>query len=103
MSDLSSQNQGLDLRMVDDPGVRQALRSMQQHFSEKLKAQQAQIDAMLDLLIEKNFTSLGELKREVAKIQQNAQRAERLHQALFAPPSTTAPPAPAPGMHAAVK
>ena len=61
MSDLSSQTQALDLRLVDDPGVRQALRSMYQQMLDKIAHQQLAIDAMLEMLIEKNFTSVGEL------------------------------------------
>lgn len=103
MSELSSQSQGLDLRMVDDPGVRQVLRQIHQQLVEKVNRQQLQIDALLDLLVEKNVTSLGELKREIVKLQQSPQRGERLHQALFAPAPAAPHPAPAPGMHAVLR
>jgi hypothetical protein len=94
---------GLDLRLVDDPGVRQALRSFQQHIMEILKQQQTEMDALLDLLMEKNITSLGEFKRQLMKLQQNAQRSERIHSVLTATSHPTVGAAPAPGMHGSAK
>ncbi len=103
MSEMPTHGQGPDFRMVDDPGVRQALRSMHQQLTEMLHRQQEQIDALMDLLVEKNFTSFGELKRQLVRIQQNAQRSERIHQALSAPASNVPAVAPAPGMRAALR
>lgn len=102
MSD-PSRPDGLDLRLIDDPGVRQALRSFHQQVMDALKQQQMEVDALLDLLMEKNVTSLGEFKRQLMKLQQNAQRSERIHSVLTATTHPTVAAAPAPGTHGAIR
>lgn len=102
MSD-PSRPDGLDLRLIDDPGVRQALRSFHQQVMDALKQQQMEVDALLDLLMEKNVTSLGEFKRQLMKLQQNAQRSERIHSVLTATTHPMVAAAPAPGMHGAIR
>lgn len=102
MADTSLRTESLDLRLVDDPGVRQALRAMHQQLLEALHRQQMQIDALVDLLVEKNLTSLGELKRQMLKMQQNVQRSERIHTAMYGGSPPGPANAPAPGMHATV-
>jgi hypothetical protein len=103
MADTSLRNDGLDLRMVDDPGVRQALRALHQQVIDALNKQQQQIDALVDLLVEKNLTSLGELKRQMLKMQQNLHRSERIHTAMAGTAGVPTAAAPPPGMHAVVR
>jgi hypothetical protein len=72
----------LDLARIDDPEVRRALRSLQQEFTGKLAQMQIQIDAMVQLMVDKHIGSLGEFRREVAKLQQDHGKLDRLHGAM---------------------
>jgi hypothetical protein len=76
----------VDVSTIPDPDVRRALRQIQTDYQTQLTQQRAEIDAILEVLLEKHTTSLGELKRHVAKVQQQQQqgsRSGRLHDALW--------------------
>ena len=77
----------VDVSVVQDPDARRVLRAIQQEYSTALTHQRAEIDAILDVLLEKHITSVGELRRHVTRQQQNPQpgggRAGRLHEALW--------------------
>lgn len=89
MSDPIPHADGLDLTHIDDPHVRRALRTLQQQMSETLARQQLEIDAIIEVLLEHHLTSLGEFKRQLLRLQQDASRGQRLHNALAA---TQTPP-----------
>ena len=72
----------LDLARIDDPEVRRALRSLQAEFAGKIAQMQLQVDAMVQLLVDKHIGSLGEFRREVAKLQQDHGKLDRLHGAM---------------------
>ncbi len=77
----------LDLARIDDPEVRRALRALQTEFAGKLTQMQVQVDAMVQLLVDKHIGTLGEFRREVAKLQQDHGKLERLHGAMSGTPS----------------
>jgi hypothetical protein len=87
----------VDVSAVADPEVRRALRAMQQEYQTALAHQRAEIDAILEVLLEKHVTSVGELRRHVARMQQQQQthgsRAGRLHEALWGNGAAAAHPA----------
>jgi hypothetical protein len=88
----------VDVSVVEDPDARRVLRAIQQEYGTALARQQAEIDAILEVLLEKHVTSVGELRRHVARHQQHQSgggRAGRLHDALWgaagAAPNPTPP------------
>jgi Arc/MetJ-type ribon-helix-helix transcriptional regulator len=81
----------LELSYVHEPDVRRALRAMQQQMTETLARQQTEIDAILEVLLEKHLTSLGEFKRKLVMLQQDAARSQRIHGAI-ASAGAPAPP-----------
>lgn len=91
----------VDVSTIPDPDVRRVLRHIQQDYQTQLAHQRAEIDAILEVLLEKHLTSVGELKRHVMKGQQQQQqqgsRSGRLHDALWG--NGTPPPGAAPGKH----
>ena len=80
-------SQPSDLARIDDPEVRRALRSLQTEFAAKVAQMQVQIDAMVQMMVDKHVGSLGEFRREVAKLQQDHGRVERLHGAMSGAPA----------------
>lgn len=76
----------VDVNAVADPEARRVLRAMQQEYLTALAHQRAEIDAILEVLLEQHVTSVGELRRHVAKAQQQqagASRAGRVHEAIW--------------------
>lgn len=74
----------VDLSSVSDPDVRRALRLMQQTYETRLVQQQTEIEALLEMLIEKHVGSIGEFKRHLMRIQQKDARGARLHEQITA-------------------
>ena len=87
MPDTSHQHDSLDLSYVQDPEARRALRGIHQQLNETLNRQQMEIDAVIETLLEKHITSLGEFKRVVARLQQDATRMNRIHDAIAPAPA----------------
>lgn len=80
----STNHSAVDVSLIQDPDVRRALRQIQEEYANQLAHQRAEIDAILEVLLEKHLTSVGELRRHVAKSQQaGTGRAGRLHDALW--------------------
>jgi hypothetical protein len=65
---------------VQDPDVRRAIRAVHQHYESALHKQQLQIEALLETLLEKHITSIGEFKRQMARFAQKDARGQRLHE-----------------------
>jgi hypothetical protein len=84
MSEVKKPGEGIDLNLVQDPDVRRTLRALQQQMAEKLTEQQYQIDAMLEMMLEKHIGSIGEFKRHLLRVQQKDARSERLHDTIVA-------------------
>lgn len=74
----------IDLSTVSDPDVRRALRAIYQEMHETVKQQQLEIDALLEMVIEKNHASIGEFKRHLTRLMQNSSRGDRIHDAIAA-------------------
>ena len=93
MSD--SRTTSLDLSTISDPDVRRALRAIHGEMCDTLKQQQMELDALLEMIIEKNHGSLGEFKRHMVRLMQNSSRGDRIHEviaAAAAAPSHAPPP-----------
>jgi len=73
-----------DLSMIDDPNVRRALRTIHQQMTQMLEQQQMEIQALLEIMLEKNIASIGEFRRQIQKLQSGAGRAARLHEQMVA-------------------
>jgi hypothetical protein len=84
MSESSSGVNGFDFSSIHDPEMRRGLRAFHQHFSDIINRQQMEIDAIMELMLEKHVGSLGELKRQLIKVQQNPARHARIHEQLEA-------------------
>ncbi len=89
----SSGAPAVEFNRIDDPEVRRALRLLQTEFSGKLAQMQIQLDAMLQMMVDKHIGNLAEFRREVARLQQDHGRLERLHGAMSGgAPQTSAGP-----------
>ena len=75
----------LDLSRVDDPETRRALRAVHQQMTETINRQQMEIEALVEVLIEKHMTSIGEFRRHMMRVSQKDARGMRLHDQLMAP------------------
>jgi len=93
----SSGSSALDLSRIDDPEVRRALRAINQQLSETMARHQMEIEALIEVLMEKHLTSIGEFKRHMLRLAQKDARGIRLHDQLMAP--TTTPGAHKPVAH----
>jgi len=80
----------LDLSRVDDPETRRALRAVHQAMADTMARQQMEIEALVEVLMEKHLTSIGEFRRHMQRLQQKDARCVRLHDQLMSP---TPPPA----------
>lgn len=94
----------VDVSTIMDPDVRRVLRKIQEEYMTQLSQQRAELDAILEVLLEKHVTSVGELRRQVMKIQQQQQqqgsRSGRLHDALWGSGGTPPTGPGAAGRHA---
>ncbi len=85
----------VDVSGVDDPQARRVLRAMQQEYQAALHRQQVEIDVIFEVLLEKHLSSVGELRRHVAKLQQQQTgvtgRSGRLHDTLWGANPNTPP------------
>ena len=83
----------LDLSRVDDPETRRAIRAVHQQMTETISRQQMEIEALVEVLIEKHMTSIGEFRRHMMRVSQKDARGMRLHDQLMAPSPAAAHPA----------
>jgi hypothetical protein len=81
----TGQQSSLDLSRVDDPETRRAIRAVHQQMSETITRQQMEIEALVEVLIEKHMTSIGEFRRHMMRVSQKDARGSRLHDQLMAP------------------
>ena len=72
---------GLDFSSVSDPDVRRALRAMYQELNATVQRQEVEIQAMLEMMLEKHVGSIGEYKRHLMRLQQGGggARSARIH------------------------
>src|SRR3954462_11648158 len=81
----------LDLSRVDDPETRRAIRAVHQSMAETMARQQMEIEALVEVLMEKHLTSIGEFRRHMQKLAQKDARGTRLHDQLMTPAAAHAP------------
>jgi hypothetical protein len=91
MDQTSPTPQQLDLTRIDDPEVRRAMRALCQHVTGELQRQQLEIETLLELMIDKHVTSLGEFKVHLQRIAQGGARTARLAEAMCGAPAAPAP------------
>ena len=94
MTETTSQTgqSSLDLSRVDDPETRRAIRAVHQQMTETISRQQMEIEALVEVLIEKHMTSIGEFRRHMMRVSQKDARGSRLHDQLMAPHAPSAHP-----------
>ena len=95
MSETTSQTgqSTLDLSRIDDPETRRAIRAVHQQLTDTISRQQMEIEALVEVLIEKHMTSIGEFRRHMMRVSQKDARGMRLHDQLMAPSPSHAPAA----------
>lgn len=98
MNEATSQSgqANLDLSRIDDPETRRAIRAVHQQLTDTISRQQMEIEALVEVLMEKHMTSIGEFRRHMMKVSQKDARGMRLHDQLMAPTASHAPSHPAP-------
>jgi hypothetical protein len=72
----------VDVSAISDPDIRRAFRMMvqqNQQLTARMHQQQQEIEAMLQLILEKHVASVSEFKRHMLKLQSGDARSERLH------------------------
>jgi hypothetical protein len=80
MPQITTSTLNVDLTRIDNAEVRRALRQFVQQVQETINEQQVEIEALLDLMLDKHVASLGEFKRHVQLIRlRSNERTERLH------------------------
>lgn len=78
------------LSSIPDPDLRRAIRTVYHDLHATIEKQQIEIQALLEVILEKHVTSIGEYKRHLARVQQGgAARTERIQSQIGAPVSTT--------------
>src|SRR5437762_14101190 len=75
----------VDLSRIDDPETRRAIRAVHQQLTETISRQQMEIEALVEVLMEKHMTSIGEFRRHMMRVSQKDARGSRLHDQLMAP------------------
>ena len=81
MSDTGTMPQ-VEVSTIPDPDIRRAFRAVvqiNQQLSARVQQQQQEIEALLQMMIEKHVGSVGEFKRHMLKLQTADARSERLH------------------------
>jgi hypothetical protein len=72
----------VDVSTITDPDVRRAFRMVvqqNQQLTARMHQQQQEIEALLQMMIEKHVGSLGEFKRLMLRLQAGDARGERIH------------------------
>jgi hypothetical protein len=92
MSESSHLIETVDLSSITDPDVRRAVRSMLQQLQGACDRQQIQIQAMMDMLIERNIASLADIKRHLIRRQHDIVKPDRIAEMIVEvlPPVETA-------------
>jgi hypothetical protein len=72
-----------EIQEVRDPEVRRALRAMYHELAGSVQRHQIEIEAMLQLILEKHVASMSEYRLHLSRLQQGlSQRGERIHEQL---------------------
>ena len=79
MSEPTAHTPAVDISTVPDPDVRRALRAIYQDLNATVQRQEIEIQALLEMLLEKHVGSIGEYKRHLQRYQQGGGRSARIH------------------------
>lgn len=88
----------VDVSTIPDPDVRRAFRAvvqLNQQLGQRVHQQQQEIEALLQMMIEKHVGSVGEFKRHMLRLQTADARSERIHGQIAGTAAAAAPSAPA--------
>jgi len=70
----------VDLTRIENAEVRRAVLQLIQQLQEIISQQQLQLDALLELMLDKNISSIGEYRRHLQRIvERGSDRSGRLH------------------------
>src|SRR5687768_2318645 len=75
----------VDVSTITDPDIRRVVRQvvqLNQQLSAQIRQQQNEIEALLQMMIEKHVGSIGEFKRHMLKLQQGGARSDRIHEQI---------------------
>jgi len=79
MSESAPRKDPLEITAIHDPDVRRALRAMYNELHTTIEHHQIEIQALLELMLEKHVGSIGEYKRHLTRLQQGGVgRSERI-------------------------
>jgi hypothetical protein len=100
MSQAAASLPNVDVSTITDPDIRRAFRTVvqqNQQLTARMHQQQQEIEALLQMMLEKHVGSVGEFKRHMLKLQTGDARGERLHGMItgHAPNGAAAAAAPA--------
>jgi hypothetical protein len=84
----------IDLSAIADPDMRRALRTIHHELAATLQRHEMEIQAMLEMILEKHIGSIGEYKRHLLKLQQGGARSERIHDQIHSAVQQPAPSTP---------
>lgn len=73
---------GIDLSHVEPAETRRALRQLVQMLTARIEEQQTQIEALVELLVDRHVMSVGELKSALRRMQSRDDKAARVHSVL---------------------
>jgi hypothetical protein len=82
MSQAAASLPNVDVSTITDPDIRRAFRTVvqqNQQLTARMHQQQQEIEALLQMMLEKHVGSVGEFKRHMLKLQTGDARGERLH------------------------
>ena len=75
----------VDVSTITDPDIRRVVRQvvqLNQQLSAQIRQQQNEIEALLQMMIEKHVGSIVEFKRHILKLQQGGARTDRIHEQI---------------------
>ncbi len=82
---------GIDLSNVEPAETRRAVRQVLQMLNARLEEQQTEIEALIEMLVDRHVVSVGELKSYIRRMQQRDDKAARLHSVMSQAVRTTTP------------
>ena len=89
MTDSAPRQDPPAIASVPDPDVRRALRAMYNDLQQTIQHHQMEIQALLEMMLEKHVGSIGEYKRHLTRLQQGGvPRSERIQGQMNSTPGT---------------
>ena len=83
MAEANSQRDLQEIAELRDPDVRRALRAMRNELKDAVERHQLEIEAMVQIMLEKRVMSMSEYRLHLSRLQQGrSARGERIHEEL---------------------